>query len=233
MAPKLSNQQVCGLFDFLGFHQKVSSLESWRFARVKAEELKVTWNSYRQMRREKVTPKCLGNLRSKNDSDISPWTAKEDHALTQLIRDSDASKERAFARSNEHWSKLVSDLTTLQDTRPKILDECRAFCDRKVAIAIKEKQAKANRNLRVLINASRWDKATRPGDVVDLTGNKTTKIERQLLSLGFKFSTGLNDRTPLDIATAVNKFRHTYRDDHSVPDITFIRASVIPYLSTD
>ena len=68
---------------------------------------------------------------------------------------------------------------------------------------------------------------------MDLSGGRTSKTERQLLSLGFKFSTGTNDRTPLDIATAVNKFRNQHKYDPRIPDISFIRASVIPYLSTD
>ena len=126
MAPKLSQKQVCGLFDFLGSHQKVSSLESWRTARVKAEELKVSWKSFRQMRREKVTPKCLGNIRSKNDDDIAPFTSKEDQAMVNLIKDTKRSKEAAFAKSNECWSKLVSELTPLRDSRPTVLNECKA-----------------------------------------------------------------------------------------------------------
>ena len=84
-----------------------------------------------------------------------------------------------------------------------------------------------------VISASRWDRATRPGSIVDMSGGRTTKVERQLLSLGFKFSTGMNDRTPLDVATAVNKFRYQHRDDPRIPDISFIRASVIPHLNTD
>ena len=59
----------------------------------------------------------------------------------------DESKELAFARSKECWSKLVSELTPLCDTRPTILNECKAYCDGKVAKAIKEKQSKADRNL--------------------------------------------------------------------------------------
>ena len=107
MAPKLSQTQVCGLFNFLGRYQKVSVLESWRSARVRAEEIKVNWNSFKQMRREKVLPKCIGNMRPTGDTDISPWTIKEEEALLDLIKSTKEAKERAFARSNEALFKLV------------------------------------------------------------------------------------------------------------------------------
>ena len=73
----------------------------------------------------------------------------------------------------------------------------------------------------------------RPDTVVDMSGGKLTKTEHQVFSLGLKFVTGLNDRTPLDIATAVNKFRSQHFSDQRVPDIAFICASVIPYLNTE
>ena len=98
MAPRLTLSQARDLKDFLGNHQKVSLLQSWTNVKCRAEELKVSWKSFRQMRREKVTPKCLGNIRSKNDDDISPFTNKEDHALVNLIKDTDKIKVIAFAR---------------------------------------------------------------------------------------------------------------------------------------
>ena len=115
MAPRLSQSQVCGLFDFLGSHQMVSSLESWRSARVTAEELKVSWNSFRKMRREKVTPKVLGNIRRKDCNDIAPWSLEEDQALSKLIKDTVTNKGRTFVKLNELWSKLISDITPLQE----------------------------------------------------------------------------------------------------------------------
>ena len=76
-----------------------------------AEEIKVNLNFFMQMIHEKALPNCLGNIHSIGDTDISPWTIKEDKALLDLIKSTKEAKERAFARSNEALSKLVRDLS--------------------------------------------------------------------------------------------------------------------------
>ena len=68
---------------------------------------------------------------------------------------------------------------------------------------------------------------------IDGKGGRVSQIELKFLSLGLKFSTGLNDQTPLHIARAVNSFKSRYKHDPRVPDISFIRASVIPHLETE
>ena len=67
----------------------------------------------------------------------------------------------------------------------------KAYCHVKILKAKKEKLKKSDLNLKTLISNSKWDKATRPGVVVDMSGNRLSKFERQLLSLGIKFATGL------------------------------------------
>ena len=120
----------------------------------------------------------------------------------------------------------------MQVHRPRILGEVENYCNGKVTKGVRVKQAVINRNLKFLLSSSRWNKAVRPGDVVDMSGNRISKTERELLSLGIKFSTGLNDRTTLDIATAINKFHYSNKHDLKVPNISFVQASVIPYLAT-
>ena len=65
-----------------------------------------------------------------------------------------------------------------------------------------------------------------------MTGGKLSRNERRFLSLGLKFSTGNNERTALDIATAVNRFSYQHARDHRIPSIAFIRSAVIPHLDT-
>ena len=232
MAPKLSQAQTRSLFDFLSSHQKISSVLTWKSACLRAEELKLEFKSFKQMRGEKVVPKRLGNLHKGLNCDIEPFTEIEDKAISRLIKETAVRKETAFARVAELWSNIVRDISPLQDTRPNILEEIKAYCNGKVTQASKVKQAAIDRNIKFLISRSRWNKAVRPGEVVDMYGNRISKIKRELLSLGIKFSTGLNERTPLDVATAVNKFHYRYKHDPKVLDISFIRASVIPHLAT-
>ena len=71
----------------------------------------------------------------------------------------------------------------------------------------------------------------RPGVVVDLSGSRINKTEKKLLSFGLKFSTGLNDATPLHVARAVNSFRHRHANNLNVPNISFIRAMLVSYLT--
>ena len=232
MAPKLSQAQTRGLFDFLSSHQKISSVLTWKAACLRAEELKLDVKSFKQMRGEKVVPKRLGNLHKGLNSDIEPFTEIEDRAISTLIKETATRKETAFTRVKELWSNIVRDLRPLQDTRPNILDDLKAYCNGKITQAAKVKQTEIDRNLKFLISRSRWNKAVRPGEVVDMSGNRISKTEKELLSLGIKFSTGTNDRTALDVATAVNKFLYRHKNDPKVPDISFIRASVIPHLAT-
>ena len=232
MAPKQTQAKIRGLFDFLSNHQKISSVETWTLACLRAEELKLEVNSFKQMRREKVVPKRLGKLHKGINSDIEPFTEIEDQAITKLIKETAVRKESAFSKASGLWSNIVRDLTPLQVHRPKILEEVETYCNGKVTKGVRAKQAVIKRNLKFLISSSRWNKAVRPGDVVDMSGNRISKTERELLSLGIKFSTGLNDRTALDIATAINKFRYQHKLDLKVPNIAFVRASVIPYLAT-
>ena len=87
------------------------------------------------------------------------------------------------------------------------MEEVNIHCETMVSRAKREKQKKADHNLKSAISNSRWERMVRPDTVVDMSGGKLTKTERQVLSLGLKFATGLNDRTPLYVATAATKFR--------------------------
>ena len=79
---------------------------------------------------------------------------------------------------------------------------------------------------------SKWERLARPGAVIDMSGNRINKAEKNLLSFGLNFSTGLNDQTPLDVAKALNSFRYQHRNDLDVPSVEFIRSSVITHLGT-
>ena len=155
MAPKLSQAQTRGLFDFLSSHQKISSVLTWKSACLRAEELKLDVKSFKQMRGEKVVPKRLGNLHKGLNSDIEPFTEIEDRAISKLIKETATRKETAFARVTELWSNIVRDLRPLQDTRPSILEELKTYCNGKVSQAAKVKQTEIDRNLKFLISRSR------------------------------------------------------------------------------
>ena len=232
MAPTFTKLQARGLFNFLGSHQKITLLQIWVNTRVKAEELKVDMNSFRQMRAERVLPKRLGKIPGRGN-DIDPFTDSEDRAISQLIKDTSDRKEAAFARAAENWSTLNRAVSTLRTERPTLMNDIRGFCNMKVKKAREDKQKKADHNLKTLIRDSKWEQVARPGAVVDMSNRRLNIMERKLLSLGLKFSTGLNERTPLDVATSVNKFRTQHAHDPRVPDLAFIRASVIPYLDTE
>ena len=232
MAPTFTKLQARGLFNFLGSHHKITFLQSWVGVRVRAEELKVDVNSFKQMRAERVLPKRLGRISGRSDN-IDPFTTSEDQAITQLIKDTSDRKEAAFARAAETWAILNREVSTLRTEYPNLMKDIRSFCNMKVKKAGNEKQKKANHNLKSLIRNSKWEHVVRPGTVVDMSAGKLNLMEKKLLSLGLKFSTGINDRTPLDVATTVNKFRTQHAHDPRVPNIAFIRASVIPYLDTE
>ena len=227
-----NNYNTRGLYNYLASFQKLQFLQSWVDECVKAEELKIDYKSFRNMRKEKVLPKRLGRTYSKG-ADLEAFTAREDQAITQLIKDTYNSKEGAFGRAGERYRTLSREIEPLIADRPSLMEEISSHCDLMVSKAKKEKQKKANHNLKSAISNSRWERMVRPEMVVDMSGGKLTKTERQVLSLGLKFATGLNDRSPLDVATAVNKFRAKHANDPRIHDITFIRASVIPYLNTE
>ena len=228
----LSKSQARGLFNFLGSHQKIPLLLTWTKLRVKAEEVKVDYSSFRQMRAEKVVPKRLGRFRSTNSDDTEPYTAKQQQAITELIKETSDRKEAAFARSAEAYATLSREVSSLRTERPSLMNELKAYCNGKVGKAKQEKLKKANHTLKSLIRESKWESAVRPGTVVDMSGGKLSQNERKLLSLGLKFSTGLNEQTALDVATAVNKFRYQHANDPRVPSLAFIRAAVIPHLES-
>ena len=232
MAPTLNATQSRGLMDFLGSHQKIHLLMAWVNARVRAEELKIDVSAFKQMRKEKVLPKRLGRAPSMG-SELEPFSAREDHAVAQLIKDKIESREVAFARAAERWSTLTRNVSPLLDSRPSLLNDVKAFCNVKLNKVKKDKAKKVSHSLKSLISTSKWEQYARPGAVVDMSGGRLSKIERQLLSFGLKFSTGLNEHTPLDVASALNKFRSRYANDPRVPDISFVRSSVIPYLDTE
>ena len=142
MAPKLSQTQSCGLFDFLSSHQKISSVLTWKAACLRAEELKLEVKSFKQMRGEKVVPKRLGNLHKGLNSDIEPFTKIEDQAISNLIKETATRKETAFNRVKELWSNIVRDLRPLQDTRPNILCDLKAYCNGKIIQAAKVNKLK-------------------------------------------------------------------------------------------
>ena len=228
----LSKSQAQGLFNFLGSHQQIQPLLTWTKLRVKAEEVKVDYSSFRQMRAEKVVPKRLGRVRSTNSDDIEPYTAKQEQAITELIKGTADHKETAFARAKQAFATLSREVSSLRTERPSLMNELKAYCNGKVKKARDEKLKKAARTLKSLIRESKWESAVRPGTVVDMSGGKLSQNERKLLSLGLKFSTGLNERTALDVATAVNKFQHQHIKDPHVPSLAFIRAAIIPYLES-
>ena len=228
---KLTKPQMRGLFNFLGSHRKVQFLSKWWQVRVKAEEWKVDYSTFRQMREEKVTPKRLGQV-SGNNVDIDPFTAKQDQDLAKLIKDTFIRKQSAFSKAAQEFATLSREVSPLIPARPSLMNEIMAFCHTKVEEARKVRTKNAARELKILIRDSRWERAVRPGAVVDMTGGKLSQNERKLLSFGLKFSTGTNDSSALDIATAVNRFKYQHANDPCVPDIDFIRASVIPHLQT-
>ena len=198
---------------------------------MKAEECKVDYSSFRQMREEKVTPKRLGRPAA-NNVDIEPFTAKQDQDLAKLIRDTFIRKEAAFSKAAQEFATLSREVSSLIPARPTLMNDMKAFCHTKVEEARKVKTKNAARELKVLIRESKWERAVRPGAVVDMSGGKLSQNERKLLSFGVKFSTGTNGSSALDIATALNRFKYQYATDPRVPDIDFIRASVIPHLET-
>ena len=203
MAPTLSSTQTRVLFDFLGNHHKIPLLLSWVSVCVRAEEIKLDHSAFKQMRNEKVLPKRLGKQHSKDDTQ-EPFTAKEYQAISQLIKDTSTLKEAAFSRAKESWNALNRELTPLLVERPTLIENIKAFCNCKISKAKKEKLKNINHNLKSLIANSRWEQAMRPGSVVDMTRGKLKPDEKKLLSLGLKFSTGINSNTPLDVAKMVN-----------------------------
>ena len=121
----LSKSQAQGLLNFLGSHQKIQLLLTWTKLRVKAEEVKVDYSTFKQMRAEKVVPKQLGRFRSSSSDDTEPYTAKQEKAITELIKDTSDRKEAAFARSAEAFatSRKVSSLQTEQ---PSLMNDLKA-----------------------------------------------------------------------------------------------------------
>ena len=230
MAP-ISQTQTRVLYDYLGSLQKVHILTSWLSACVDAEKLKIDYSSFKQMRREKVVPKRLGKQISKG-SEMEPFSANEDQAISVLIKETASRKEAAFKKAADQWSNIRNDLTPHLVSRPNLFKEMEQVRDKKVAAVKREHQGKADHNLKTLISSSKWEAMARPGAVIDMSGNRINKTEKKLLSFGLKFSTGLNDSTPLHVARALNSFKSRYANDPSVPNISFIRASVIPYLDT-
>ena len=226
------NYNARGLYNYLASYQKLHFLQSWVGECVRSAELKIEHRSLKDMRRQKVLPKRLGRSFSKG-ADLEPFTDREDRAITQLIKDTYNSKEASFGRAGERYRTLRRETETLVAGRPSLMEDIKIHCETMMLRAKREKQKKADHNLKSAISNSRWERMVRPDTVVDMSGGKLTKTERQVLSLGLKFATGLNDRTPLDVATAVNQFHSQNSSDKRVPDITFLRASVIPYLNTD
>ena len=127
MALNLSNSQVRGLYDFLGGHQKIAILQSWCVSAVRAEEAKIDYLSFKQMRREKVIPKRLGRAPGIG-GELEPFSLKEDQAISQLIRDTADLKESAFRRATKDWEILRRELTPLQAERPTLLADVKKLC---------------------------------------------------------------------------------------------------------
>ena len=171
MAPTLSSTQTRVLFDFLGDHHKIPLLLSWVSVRVRAEELKLDYSAFKQMRNEKVLPKRLGNQRSRDDT-IEPFTAREHQAISQLIKETATLKEAAFTRATESWNVLNCEVIPLLVERPSLIENIKAFCNGKVIKAKKDKQRNIDHNLKSLIANSRWEQSMRPGAVVDMTRGK-------------------------------------------------------------
>ena len=128
---KLSKPQVQGLFNFLGSHQKVLFLAKWCKVSVRAEELKVDYDSFRKMRVEKVLPKRLGRT-ARNSDDIEPFSAKQDQAIAKLIKDTFDRKESAYSKAAQDYATLSRAVSPLLTARPSLMDHIKAFCHTKV-----------------------------------------------------------------------------------------------------
>ena len=111
--------------------------------------------------------------------------------------------------------------------RPTLMKDITSYCFLKVDKVKEEKTVKADEELKRLIRGSKWERFVRPGSIEDMSGGKISWDEKKLLSLGLKFSTGMNERTPLDVATALNRFRYQHDNDPRIPSLSFIRAAVI------
>ena len=192
-------------------------------------KLKIDHATFKTMRREKLVPKVLGKAVSKG-SEMEPYSLREDQGVRQLIKDTASLKETAHTRASETWDALKNATNAHLTTRPGILQELQSYCNGRVAKVKAEYQRKADHNLKTQIANSKWERMARPGVVIDMSGNRINKTEKNLLSFGLKFSTGLNNQTPLDVAKALNSFRHRHRHDLNVPSVEFIQASVIPHL---
>ena len=103
---------------------------------MKAEEYKVDYSSFRQMREEKVTPKRLGRPAA-NNVDIEPFTAKQDQDLAKLIRDTFIRKEAAFSKAAQEFATLSREVSSLIPARPTLMNDIKAFCHTKVEEARK------------------------------------------------------------------------------------------------
>ena len=87
---------------------------------VRAAELKEDYRFFKLMRGEKVVAKRLGRIRYKEE-DLSPFTKEEDHAMIQLIKDTAALKEAAFARTTERWNTLYREILLKRDSNRRDL----------------------------------------------------------------------------------------------------------------
>ena len=231
MAPTLTTRHVRDIYSFLGSIRCAPLLQQWVNASVKFEELKVDHKSYREMRREKVLPKVLGKALSKAN-EMEPFSEAEDKALQRLIKETNLRKEAANIKASDCWTSLREAVTPHVAERPDILHELKCYCNGKINKAKAVHLKKAANNLKTQIADSKWERLARPGVVIDMSGNRVSKVEKKLLSFGLKFTTGLNTQTPLDVAKALNQFRYRHSTNLQVPSVEFVRASVIPYLET-
>ena len=174
MPPNI-NYYARGLKNFLASYQKLHLLQAWVGECVKAAELKIDHKSFVRMRREKVLPKRLGKTYSKG-SDLEAFTAREDQAITQLIKDTYNSKESAFGRASDRCRTLRREIEHLIAVRPSLMEDINSYCDLMVSEAKREKQRKADHNLKTAISNSRWERMVRPDMVVDMSGGKLNKI---------------------------------------------------------
>ena len=177
MANKLTKTQTRGLFGFLGNHHMTNLLHQWISASERAIKLKINHTTFKIMRREKLVPKVLGKAVSKG-SEMEPFSLKEDQAVKQLIKDTATLKEAAHIRANETWEALKDASTAHLNTRPGILQELQSYCNGRVAKVKTEHQRKADKNLKTQIANSKWESMVRPGVVIDMSGNRINKTEK-------------------------------------------------------
>ena len=162
MAPTLTTRHVRDIYSFLGSIRCAPLLQQWANTSARCEELKVDYNTYREMRREKVLPKILGKALSRAN-EMEPFSEAEDKALKKLINETKLRKEAAYNKASECWTALRAAVPPYFAERPDILQELKRYCNSKVNRAKGAHLKKANNNLKTQIANSKWERLARPG----------------------------------------------------------------------